>query len=187
MCLIYRLYSNKPPFWTRSKTNKQVKSSCCRHHKSHYILLMDSLEDDKPGLMPRPMCFFLSVSIIAPPQTTIIKRNCGKNCDISHLCIELVVKEMSQWDALSWGEAAVTEVCSASCWGCTVAAIRTLWAHIESREDKDLQHECMVPATFMDFDQKCNVLMFCGRLREKQCGRHILTKSTWQMQYQSLS
>lgn len=126
-------------------------SSCCRHHKSHYILLMDSLVDEKPGLMPRPMCFFLSVSIIVPPQTTIIKRNCGKIGDISRLCIELVVKEMSQWDVLSWREAAVMEVCSASRWGCAVAAIRTLWANIELQQDKDLQHERMVRATLYGF------------------------------------
>lgn len=42
--------------------------------------------------------FSPSVSIIAPPQAAIIKRNHSKNCDISHLCIELAVKEMSQRD-----------------------------------------------------------------------------------------
>lgn len=43
------------------------------------------------------------------------------------------------------------EVCSASRRGCAVAAIRTLWANIELEEDKDLQHECMVPATLYGF------------------------------------
>lgn len=43
------------------------------------------------------------------------------------------------------------KVCSASRWGCTVAAIRTLWANIESQEHKELQHESMVTASLYGF------------------------------------
>lgn len=54
----------------------------------------------------------LSTSIISPPQAMIIKKkNHSKNCDISNLCIELVVKEMSQRDLWSRGAAALLREC----------------------------------------------------------------------------
>lgn len=57
----------------------------------------------------------------------IIKKKHIENCDISNLCIELVVKEMSQWDALSWRTA--LKKYSVSCWRCILLAIWTLWAN----------------------------------------------------------
>lgn len=62
----------------------------------------------KAGSLP------LSTSIISPPQAMIIKKRITvrkKNCDISNLCIELVVKEMSQRDLWSRGAAALLREC----------------------------------------------------------------------------
>lgn len=66
----------------------------------------------KAGALP------LSTSIISPPQAMIIKKKNHskkkrkkKDCDISNLCIELVVKEMSQRDLWSRGAAALLREC----------------------------------------------------------------------------
>lgn len=94
MCLIYRLYRNKT-YWLKTKQMNRQKQITLGFT---YGFCQLPFQNDKPGLIPGPVCFLPSMSIIAPPQTTIIKRNHSKNCDISHLCIELVVKEMSQQD-----------------------------------------------------------------------------------------
>lgn len=81
----------------------------------------------------------ISTSFISPPRTTIVKKNHGKNCDISNLCIELVVKEMSQWAVQSRRAAALFNECLPSRRRCTVPAIRTLQAKLESQKHKALQ------------------------------------------------
>lgn len=169
------------------QTNNQVKSSCCCHHKSHYILLTDSLVNDKPGLMPRPMCIFLFVSIIAPPQTAIIKAIAGKTVTF-HI------------SALSWlSKRCLSEMCWAEekqlWWKCIQQAagvalclpLGLCGLTLSCRKTKISSMSVWSLQLCMDFDQKCDVLMLCSHLSEKQGGRHLMTKSTWQMQHQSLS
>lgn len=75
------------------------------------------------------------------------KKNHSKNCDISNLCVELVVKEMSQGDVSSRGAAALLRECLASRWRWTVPAIRTLRANVEPEKHKALQHGATLSAT----------------------------------------
>lgn len=145
--------------------------------------------NDKPGLIPRPMCFFsLSVSIIAPPQATIIKRNHSKKLwhftslhwagcqrDVSARCVGQKRSGPSVKAFLG------------SRRGGTGPAIRTLWAKIELQEHKDLQQEQMFSATLVGFMALIKIHTVLHGLCKKHCGRHILTSSRWQMQNQSLS
>lgn len=68
----------------------------------------------------------------------MIKKNHSKkkNCDISNLCIELVVKEMSQRDVSSRRGAALLKERLPSYWRCIMPAIRTLYANIKAREQR---------------------------------------------------
>lgn len=81
----------------------------------------------------------------------IIKKNHSKNCDISNLCIELVVKEMSQWDVSSRNGAALLKERLPGCWRCNVPAIRALQANMEPQKHTALQrgpNRSQTPAVF---------------------------------------
>lgn len=69
-----------------------------------------------------------------------IKKTPSKICDISNLCNEQVVKEMSQWDVSSRGAAALLRERLASRWRFTVPAIRTLRANTKPQTHVVLQH-----------------------------------------------
>lgn len=77
----------------------------------------------------------------------MIKKNHSKNCDISDLCIELVVKEMSQWDVSSRRGSALLKERLPSCWRCNMPAIWTLQANMKSQKHTAIQRGATLSET----------------------------------------
>lgn len=125
----------------------------------------------KPGLIPRPMCFFSpSVSIIAPPQAT------------NHS------KKLWHFTSLHW--AGCQRDVSARCVGQKRSGVvlglplGLCGLKLSSRNTKISSVFSVTSVGFMALIKIHTVL---HGLCKKHCGRHILTSSRWQMQNQSLS
>lgn len=125
----------------------------------------------------------LSTSIISPPQAMIIKKkNHSKNCDISNLCIELVVKEMSQRDLWSRGAAALLRECYPAAGGvlCPPLGLCGQTPSCTSTKLSNMGLHSQQLWMSVDLWSK-SITIFCSHWSKRQSGSHILTTSTWQI------
>lgn len=115
------------------------------------------------------------------------KKKIKKNCDISNLCIELVVKEMSQRDLWSRGAAALLRECYPATGGvlCPPLGLCGQTWRCTSTKLSNMGRHSQQPWMLVDLWSK-SITISCSHRSKRQPGSHILSTSTWQIHSQSM-